>query len=118
MDAVLPAWFTALFLTQVIELPIAACMLRETPVLRRLGTVFLLNVLTNPLLNLALSRIVRHAGRPILAYLLVFGIGECLAWGAEAAGIRYALQQSWPRSLAASAAMNGTSALLGLLICF
>lgn len=116
MDAVLPAWFTALFLTQVIELPIAACMLRETPVLRRLGTVFLLNLLTNPLLNLTLSGTIRHAGRPVLAYLLVFCIGECLVWGTEATGIRYVLRQPWTQSIAASAAMNGASALLGILI--
>lgn len=116
MSAALPAWLTALLLTQAIELPAAAVILRETPLLRRLGTVFLLNLLTNPLLNLALARTVRQAGRPVSAYLLVFCIGECLVWGAEAAGIRYLLRQPWTRSIAAAAAMNGASALLGVLI--
>ena len=99
-----PLFFSALFLTIIVEFFVLAAVLRE-----RYGTiaitVVLINAVTNPAMNIC------H----LLLDVPVFQL-ELLVLCIETILIHMLLRLSWPRALCCSILANGISFIVGLVI--
>ena len=102
----------SLAVTLLSELPLAWLLgLRKG---RELAVAALMNVMTNPPLVFT-ANLTRLFLPPGQWRLLVLGL-ELAAFAAEALVLRLALERSWRRSLAGSAALNLGSYLAGALV--
>ena len=104
------AWMAALVLTVVIEGAIVLAIFRKP---RFLYYSFLMNLLTNPALNLCVFLAMTFFG---VSYWVVVGIGELAVLVVEAILANKLMQLSWPRSLLLSLLTNATSMLAGIVL--
>lgn len=105
----------ALVLTEVVELVVALFILRAVPLKRKLVTVLIMNLVTNPILNVVLVSVVSAVSYPTTLYFTVLGVGEFLVWFIEAFIMKAAFKIEWSEALLASFLLNATSVLAGLL---
>ncbi len=108
----------ALALTVAIELPLCLLFFRKPGrlCLRAALTALLMNIVTNPILNLALLLIYQVSGGSRAAYYLSLAVGEVAVVAVEAIIMCAALGASRRRAAMASVALNSASFLLGLII--
>lgn len=106
----------ALAATIAIELPLSFAFFHPPRFFARstVPVVVLMNIVTNPALNLILSLLVGAFGRSV--YVPAVAVGEIAVVAAEAMILAAALGLSRRRALAVSAVLNGASFALGLVL--
>ena len=108
----IPILFRSLALTLLTELPLAAGIgLRDR---RRLETVLLMNLATNPPAVFFLT-LARKFWTPDAAVILFFVL-ELLVWLAETALLRIGAGLAMKRAILCSLALNAVSCLLGVAV--
>ena len=106
----------ALGLTLAVELPLSLAFFHRPAraVPRALVTVFLMNVITNPTLNIMLAVVSRYFG--YAAYIAAAVAGELAVFVAEAVMMRCDLDVTRRRALAASLTLNAASVAAGFIL--
>lgn len=106
----------ALGITLAVELPLSLVFFHRPAraVTYALVTVFLMNVITNPTLNIILAVVSRYYG--YAAYIAAAVAGEIAVFVAEADIMRSVLDATRRRALAASIALNAASVAAGLIL--
>ena len=108
----IPILFRSLALTLLAELPLAAILgLRDR---RKLETVFLMNLATNPPTVFFLT-LARKFWSPVPA-LALFCILECLVWLIETGLLRIGAGLSVKRAAFCSLLLNAASCVLGIAV--
>ena len=103
----------ALGITLAVELPLSLAFFHRPAraVPRALVTVFLMNVITNPTLNIMLAVVSRYFG-----YAAYIAAGELAVFVAEAVMMRCDLDVTRRRALAASLTLNAASVAAGFIL--
>lgn len=102
----------ALFLTIIIEGLVMLTLARSK---KWVYYNLLVNLVTNPLLNLALT-VFRRVYRDEYQYWIAVAIGEIIVFNVEAALYRAMTGETWKKCYIRSIVTNGLSFLIGLLI--
>lgn len=107
-------------LTVAVELPLCLLFFHKTARQSLMAALaaLLMNLLTNPLLNLLLLLFYRASGESLAVYYTALALGELAVVAAEAAILRAMLDASKKRAFAASLALNAASFLFGFFIGF
>lgn len=108
----------ALGLTLAIELPVCLLFFRKTRrlCLRSAAVCLLMNLITNPLLNLILLLTYRASGGSITAYYIALPLLEAAAVAAEAFILHVTVEDSRRRALCVSLILNCFSFFIGLAV--
>lgn len=103
-------------LTIAVELPLCLLFFHKTARQSLVAALasLLMNLLTNPLLNLFLLLVYRSSGESLAVYYTALALGELAVVAAEAVILRAMLDAPAKRAFAASLALNAASFLIGL----
>ncbi len=112
------AFGKALGLTVAIEIPICLLFFRKTRrlCLRSATVCLLMNLITNPLLNLILLLTYRAFGGSVTAYYIALALSEAAAVVAEAFILHITVEDSPRRAFLISFVLNCTSFFIGLAV--
>ena len=102
----------ALGITLAVELPLSLAFFHRPA--RAVPRAFLMNVITNPTLNIMLAVVSRYFG--YAAYIAAAVAGELAVFVAEAVMMRCDLDVTRRRALAASLTLNAASVAAGFIL--
>ncbi len=104
---------TALAITLAVELPIGGIWWRRW---RALGCVLLVNMLTNPIINIEMTAVCAALGGMTVTYWVILAVSEAAVVAAEGVLLHKMLQRPLRRTMLFSLTANFASYFIGLLV--